>query len=276
MYFWLSYPRLDAIPSSLQHRFSSTATVAGKTRNFTAEDDGSTSVSENRPLVISPPLSGSGWLDGNGAGPIVQDHRTTLVPTNGSLRPDQVFAIDWSKLDAQGRYYVGDLTKNENWFGYGQPIISATDGVVVVTVDGRPDQIPVAPLFVADLEEKPGNRVIVATRNGQSVEYVMYCHLKPGSVAVKIGQKVHVGQLLGLLGNSGQSVGPHMHFQVSDAPSVYNSNGLPFVINRMYYQSHIVGTPATEGGRLVNQFDTAGKGWRQHQMPLQLDVIAFP
>jgi len=105
MYFWLSYPSLGAIPSSLQHRFSSTLTTpAGTTKNFTAEDDGSTPVSPNGPLVISPPLSGAGWWDAVGAGPTITGHRYTATSTNGALRPSEMFAIDWIKLDAQGRW----------------------------------------------------------------------------------------------------------------------------------------------------------------------------
>lgn len=282
MYFWLSYPSLDAIPSSLQHRFSSTATpVAGTTKNYTAEDDGSTPVSPNGPLVISPPLSGSGWFDANGAGPTIAQHRYSAVPTNGALRVQEMFAIDWTKLDEQGRLWVGDVTKVQNWFGYGQPITSATDGVVVKTVDGLPDQVPPVNHVPPGLEDLSGNRVIVATQNGQTIEYVAYAHLAPGSVAVKVGQNVRAGQFLGRLGNSGSSDGPHLHFQVSDAPSLINSNGLPFVINRFYYRSHVVG-PAiptvddmlTKG--FIPSFDTTGSGWRKLQMPLEFDVVDFP
>lgn len=282
MYFWLSYPSLNAIPSSLQHRFSSTATpLPGRTVHYTAEDDGSMLVSPNGPLVISPPLSGSRWFDAVGAGPTISQHRYSALPTSGALRVQEMFAIDWVKLDKQGRLWVGDVTKVENWFGYGQPITSATDGVVVKAVDRYPDQVPPVNNVPPGLEDLSGNRVIVATQNGQTIEYVAYAHLAPGSVAVKVGQNVRVGQFLGLLGNSGSSDGPHLHFQVSDAPSIINSNGLPFVINRFYYRSHVVGPniPTVEDmltKGFIPSFDTTGSGWRTLQMPLEFDVTDFP
>lgn len=238
-------------------------------------------VSPNGPLVISPPLSGSRWFDANGAGPTISQHRYTTLPINGALRVQEMFAIDWAKLDEQGRLWVGDVTKVQNWFGYGQPITSATDGVVVKTVDGHPDEVPPVVNVSLGLEDLSGNRVIVATQNGQTIEYVAYAHLVPGSVAVKVGQNVRVGQFLGLLGNSGSTNGPHLHFQVSDAPSIINSNGLAFVINRFYYRSHVVGPiiptvddMLTKG--FIPSFDTTGRGWRTFQMPLVFDVMDFP
>ena len=56
-------------------------------------------------------------------------------------------------------------------------------------------------------------------------------HLQPGSIRVKTGDKVQKGQVLGLVGNSGNGNGPHLHFQVSDRPSLLLSDGVPFVID---------------------------------------------
>jgi len=144
-----------------------------------------------------------------------------------------------------------------------------------------PNQVPPGLPTIKDLEDFGGNQVIVATQNGQSVEYVGYAHLIPGSVAVKVGQNVHVGQRLGLVGNSGNTTAPHLHFQVSDAPSLTNSNGLPFVIDRMYYRSHVVGPWSATIAAMLEQgfippFDPTRSGWRKRQMPLEFDVIDFP
>ena len=46
-------------------------------------------------------------------------------------------------------------------------------------------------------------------------EYSASWHMIPGTVTVKVGDKVELGQVLGKVGNSGHSSGPHIHFQFS-------------------------------------------------------------
>ncbi len=46
-----------------------------------------------------------------------------------------------------------------------------------------------------------------------------YCHIKYRGSKVAVGERVDAGQLIALSGNTGFSVGPHLHFQVSDPPS---------------------------------------------------------
>ena len=61
--------------------------------------------------------------------------------------------------------------------------------------------------------------------------YAFYAHLQPGSIRVKVGDKVRKGQAIGLLGNSGNTVGPHLHFHIGDADSLNGSEGIPFVFD---------------------------------------------
>jgi murein DD-endopeptidase MepM/ murein hydrolase activator NlpD len=58
--------------------------------------------------------------------------------------------------------------------------------------------------------------------------WAVYVHLQPGSIMVKTGDEVTKGQVIGKLGNSGNSTGPHLHFQLSDGPEITTSNSLPF------------------------------------------------
>ena len=63
--------------------------------------------------------------------------------------------------------------------------------------------------------------------------------LKTGSVRVKRGQKVKTGQVLGLLGNTGNSDAPHLHFHVMDGPSPLQSNGLPYTFKSFRGQGFV-------------------------------------
>ena len=174
MFFYLSYPTTDAIPEHLQHRF--TAEFGDNTRT-TATDAGLIRVSAEQPVVIGPTMRGSGWLDGNGAGPSIYEHRLTLQPANGTVKPDQTYAIDWIKLDEQGHTFNGDPFKNESFFAYGQPILSGTDGVVVSAEDGFPNQIANKFEPVKQLKGLYGNNVIVEIDSGK---YAVYAHAKAG------------------------------------------------------------------------------------------------
>ena len=75
-----------------------------------------------------------------------------------------------------------------------------------------------------------GNYVKIKHSNGM---YTFYAHLKYGSVAVKVGDRVTKGQVLGYMGNTGYSFGAHLHFEVRNAnnakidPTTYVGAELP-------------------------------------------------
>ena len=92
--------------------------------------------------------------------------------------------------------------------------------------DETPGQPPVAVQHPADYA---GNQVVVQI---QPDVWAIYAHFQPGSVAVRVGERVTTGQRLGLLGSSGNSDAPHLHFQLSDGPDVITANSLPFVFDR--------------------------------------------
>ena len=71
-------------------------------------------------------------------------------------------------------------------------------------------------------------------------QYVLYAHLKPYSVTIQVGDVVTEGQKLGLLGNTGNATGPHLHFQAMDRPSALKTNGLPFVFDCFVLSSTVM------------------------------------
>jgi murein DD-endopeptidase MepM/ murein hydrolase activator NlpD len=96
------------------------------------------------------------------------------------------------------------------------PVVAAAGGVVEVAEDGHYDRCrgDVTTLEVTcDGHEMRANFVRLRHANGWST---LYYHLKKGSVAVTPGQRVACGDLLGLVGSSGRSTLPHLHFQVED------------------------------------------------------------
>ena len=185
-----------------------------------------TGVAANRAIVLGPPLRGPRWVDFGGCcGPV--EHRIAIQPLNGGLHVSQRFAVDIVRLGADGRLFDGPADQVASFPYYGAPVVAAAAGVVVAAQDDQPDQIPFQPTPPGEPRTILGNNVIVDIGHGR---FTAYAHLKPGSVAVAVGARVRAGQQLGLLGNSGNSDFPHLHFQVMDAPSALASNGLPFVL----------------------------------------------
>jgi murein DD-endopeptidase MepM/ murein hydrolase activator NlpD len=104
------------------------------------------------------------------------------------------------------------------------------DGKVVFVRDGLPDQTPGADLLEPEGPlDFGGNQVVV--RMGRGV-YAQYYHLQPGSISVRKGERVKTGQLLGKLGNTGNSFSPHRHFDLTTGPNVFTSDSLPYVFDR--------------------------------------------
>jgi murein DD-endopeptidase MepM/ murein hydrolase activator NlpD len=134
------------------------------------------------------------------------------------FRPLGAFAIDFMRLDAQNRLFVGDPTKASDYVAYGAPMR------VVAASDHLPDQVPLSPKLVSSAEAD-GNFIMLDLDNGR---YANYAHLKPGIIIVKVGDRVKAGQQFALVGNSGQTGDPHLHFHVMDRPLLAEANGLPY------------------------------------------------
>ena len=232
-------------------------------------------VSARPAQALAPPLHGGPYLNFNGCCDL-SPHRTALVPVDGTPYLAQRFAVDFIRIDNLGRGAVGDLTRNESFFTFGEPVYAVADGRVVRTRNNLPETPP--------LNEPPGSSFTTQTTLGNNVElklrggrYALYAHLKTGSIRVRPGQRVHSGQMLGRVGNSGQSGGAHLHFQINDGPNPVASNGLPFVLARFT----LIGTVTN-----VDQFlsGTANADVhrlrppspRRGQLPLHATVVRFP
>ena len=133
--------------------------------------------------------------------------------------PDQRFAYDFVIL-RDGRSYRGGGTKNEQYYCWEQPILAPAAGVVTTAVDGLPDLQP----GNMDGAMPAGNHVILDLGNE---EFALLAHLRQGSVAVRVGDTVEAGDLIGLCGNSGNTSEPHLHFHLQDKDSFGKGLGKP-------------------------------------------------
>jgi hypothetical protein len=119
----------------------------------------------------------------------------------------QRYAIDYEQADAQNRIFTGDPEDPASYAIFGKEVLAVADGAVV------------------------GNGF-----------YVNYAHLQPGSVRPKLGDKAKRGEVIGLVGNTGNSVAPHMHLHVMDGPSPLASQGLPYLYDRFTITGQVAST----------------------------------
>jgi hypothetical protein len=208
-----------------------------------AEDIAKVTVSTHKPAVIAPPLDGPNWLVANSCCDLMTSHRTAINPLNGDLWVSERFAIDYLQLAADGTVFRGDGTKNESYPFFGDDIHAVADGPVVSVLDGLPEQIAGTPPTGLTLDEYGGNHVVQDIGDGN---YAFYAHLKTGSVKVKPGDQLSSGQVLGNLGNSGNTTAPHLHFHVMDGPDPLMANGLPFLFNTFTLDGRITSADALD------------------------------
>ena len=269
----LDFASRRAIPMRVKHRLTIDVGPGLPVGPTITETGGRATVSPHLPSVIAPPLRGGRWAAvGGPAGP----HRRALQAVNGHLRLGQRFAVDFAALlDAEGRTRVGDPDQNASYFNYGQPVLAVGDGRVVEAGDRLPDQIPNANVPVA-LADAGGNEVILKLDPGV---FAGYGHLKRGSVRVKRGQRVRTGQVLGKLGNSGNSTGPHLHFQLMNRRSFLDADGLPFVFRNFRLAGFVPSLEALLDADLAGTsvpIDPALAGKRNRRGITALDVVRFP
>ena len=114
-----------------------------------------------------------------------------------------------------------------------------------------------------------GNEVLVHLGDGI---FTMYGHLLPETVSVAVGDRVRRGDVLGKLGNTGQSTAPHLHFQVMDDNSIAASHGLPWVFDSFV----LVGTfDDLDADGAITGIIPVNSG-RRGELPLQQTLIRFP
>ncbi len=165
-------------------------------------------------------------------------------------------SIDITMVDERGSWARGEtddwnqglVPQWEDWYAYGKKVLAAADGVVVKV--GKDNKFPLSewnrqagesfPEYQGRIGKKQqellfdqsndpasiagGNHVVIEHANG---EFSFYAHLAYGGIEVAVGDSVKQGQHIAALGGTGEMPAVHLHFQVSDSPSLLRSRTLP-------------------------------------------------
>jgi hypothetical protein len=265
-----------AAPAKLLHRVTAHFDAAPPGHQEIVETGGGATVDRRAIAHIAPPLRGERYISADSCCDATR-HTRAALPIDGRVWVAQRYAVDWEQLDAANHIYTGANEKPESYVIFGKQVFAVADATVESVIDGQPEQIPghyptnITPAM-AD-----GNSVIL--KLGES-SYALYAHMQPGSIKVRSGDTVKTGQVIGLVGNTGNSVAPHLHFQMMDGPSSLASNGLPYEIDNFTVTAISPGTEAfdaSEGKGVPLAIRAAGSPEKiRDSLPLDQLIISFP
>lgn len=207
-----------APPRTLRHRVGYLDGTAGG--GVHAVEGGEVGVVAGKTPVLAPPLEGGPWV-------AIHDprwqrgHRRVGYALSGKLRTPGRHAIDFVKLDADGRKAPAGGNLAASAYSHGQPVLAVAGGVVVRVEDGFPERAR----LTDRVDGVEGNRVVIALDGGQ---YAHYGHLRPGSARVAPGARVRAGDRIADVGFSGSASDPQLHFALTDGPDELASEGLAY------------------------------------------------
>ncbi|HEY6154939.1 MAG TPA: M23 family metallopeptidase [Candidatus Udaeobacter sp.] len=234
-------------------------------------------IADDKPLIIGPPLAGPGWVAANGCCNPDITHRGSVQSVNGALYDSQRFAIDWMRLDEQGRLVHGEESDVHNYSDYGADVLAVADAKVISVLNNLDDQVPgrlPEPSSIT-IETVDGNHVVLDLGGGR---FAFYAHLQKNSIRVSPGDAVKKGAVLGKLGNTGNTSAPHLHFHIMNRPSPIAADGIPYLIDAFDFAGQIDIAAFEAAPELTGDW---GKGRiakpepRQRQFPLNLNIINF-
>jgi hypothetical protein len=195
------------------------------------------------PVDYRLPVKGA-WLEASL--PIMQSHHRWNAPTE--------YAVDLFKVNGDGDTAHDGSADASHWYAYGEPVMAAADGEVVKVIDDRIQDRTFLALRQGETAEQRservnreietraltdfprnllGNIIVLRHQVGETVEYSSYDHLKTGSARVKVGDHVRQGDVIGAVGDTGDTPVVHLHFEINAGPDALYSQSLPFRFSGM-------------------------------------------
>ncbi len=225
VFMWLPLPT-DLPNQSLTHVV--TLQSAGAESEF--EELLVVPIEDEDPVILGPPLRGDNWLAANNTDE--SPHSRSIEVFDNTVRIPMRYAIDFVRRNQHGDDFDGQFENNGDHLAYGEEILAVADGTIALAIDGVPENVAGSrPPSPVPLDARCGNCIILDIGDNR---FVTYAHLIPESLTVRAGDQVKKGEVLGRLGNSGNSGQPHLHFHVSQIFDTHNASGLngsglPFV-----------------------------------------------
>ncbi|MGI2335080.1 MAG: M23 family metallopeptidase [Dehalogenimonas sp.] len=196
------------------------------------------------PVKYSMPLHGIWLMKGIPNSGVLDHHRFGISSS---------FGVDFLRLGPQGEVFKNDGKLIEDYFSYSEKVFAAAEGKVISVHDAEvqcwsrfnPDNGETEDHFQKRQFEEiqtalhgdigkwvAGNYIIIQHK---MCEYSAYLHLKQHSAIVKEGDIIQRGQQIAEVGNTGDSFGAHLHFQVIDSPDLVEGRSLPFEFENLEF-----------------------------------------
>lgn len=194
---------------------------------------------DEEPVALQFPLDGGTYfVVGGGSSPVANRHMKVLEDPEFRDYRGQAYALDVVQVNAFGfrasGLYPGD---RKAYAIFGTPVNAPCSGRVVDIENELPDFDPPG----KDPDRKPGNYVFLACGEAR----VLLAHLQKGSIEVSSGEEVESGQIVGRVGNSGNTSEPHLHVHAqrpADDGSFLSGDPLPMTFeDRSYSSATVVG-----------------------------------
>ncbi|HEY6620221.1 MAG TPA: M23 family metallopeptidase [Steroidobacteraceae bacterium] len=224
LYLWIALDHVAHVPNRLRHRIVTSDSAV----------EGAVIGTHHTELkVLGPPVTGTNWLADDGPSNDQDNHhRRGILVFQGRALISRRYAIDWQQSQ-DGKTFSGDASDKRSYYAYGKPVLAVADSTVVKIKDGLPDNVPrhngeFKPAVDMTPDTVFGNHIVLDL-GGQ--QFATYCHLQPGSLRVKVGDHVRRGQVLAMIGDSGDAHQPHVHFQVQTSANPLAGEGMPYLID---------------------------------------------
>jgi hypothetical protein len=225
VFIWIAIDRGAHLASKLRHQVFTTNSVV----------EGAAIGTDHTELkVLGSPVQGANWTASDGPSNDQDNHhRRGIFVFDGIAVISRRYAIDWMQSE-NGATFSGDARDMHSYRAYGKPVFAVADSTVVTPRDGLPDNVPghgaeFSPAVPITLDTVAGNTIALNLGNGQ---FAYYMHLLPGSLLVKTGDHVRLGQILARIGASGDAREPHLHFEITTSPKLLAGEGLPYLIDQ--------------------------------------------